>query len=116
MTAAERELAENGYMGMPPTPGVGRIIKGVSNAKKVVVIGENMAERVIPYAKKYGYKFFKPRGTNPSNWMKNQAQWIRRQIKDPWTEIIDIGADPARATRSEYYLKELEMIRKYLGL
>lgn len=102
--------------GMAPIPGIGRIVKGVTTIEKTVVIGENMAQRVIPYAEKYGFKYFQPRGTNPANWMKSQTQRIRRQIQDPGTRIIDIGPDPSRAVRSEYYLKELEMLRKYLGL
>jgi hypothetical protein len=90
---------------MVPIPGLGRIVKGVSTIEKTVVIGENMAQRVIPYAEKYGFKYFRPRGTNPASWMRNQVQWIRRQIQDPGTRIIDIGPDLSRAVRSEYYLK-----------
>lgn len=99
--------------GIAPAPG--KIVKAPSTIRKTVVIGENMAERVIPYANKYGFSYFKPRGTNPANWMRNQTQWIRRQIQSPGTRIIDIGPDPSRAIRSNYYLKELDMLRKYLG-
>ena len=92
--------------GIAPAPG--KIVKAPSTIRKTVVIGENMAERVIPYANKYGFSYFKPRGTNPANWMRNQTQWIRRQIQSPGTRIIDIGPDPSRAIRSNYYLKELD--------
>lgn len=74
-----------------------------------------MANRVIPYAQKIGAKWFQPRGTNPANWMRNQTQWIRRQLGDPGTTIIDIGPKGA-APASKYYMKELEMIQKWLGL
>ncbi|HLV70507.1 MAG TPA: RHS repeat-associated core domain-containing protein, partial [Xanthomarina sp.] len=106
--------------GLAPTAGIipvgpGKVIKAAESTKKVVVIGEDMLGRVIPYAEKYGYKYFKPRSTNPANWMKNQVQWIRRQIKDPWTTIIDIGPKGSSPI-SKYYKKELEMILKWLKL
>jgi RHS repeat-associated protein len=100
--------------------GVKILIEGVKIAKeselaeKIVVIGEDMTNRVIPFAEKYGFKYFKPTGTNPKNWMRNQSQWIYRQIKDPTVRIIDIGAKGLEAT-SKYYKKELEMLNKYLG-
>ena len=73
-----------------------------------------MANRVIPYAQKIGAKWFKPRSTNAANWMRNQVQWIRRQLKDPNTTIIDVGPKGSVPT-SKYYMKELEMIKKWLG-
>ena len=99
------------------SPGGGgvRVVKNVKNVKKVVVIGEDMANRVIPFAKKYGYKVFNPKSTNPANWMRNQVQWIRRQIKDPGTKIIDIGPKGVKPS-SPYYKKELEMLQKWIGL
>ena len=47
--------------------------------------------------------------------MRNQVQWIRRQLKDPATTIIDIGPKGAAPT-SKYYMKELQMLKKWLGL
>lgn len=91
-----------------------KIAKESELASKTVVIGEDMLNRVIPFAEKNGFKYFKPRGTNPANWMKNQSKWIYRQIKDPTVRIIDIGAKEVEAT-SKYYKKELEMLKKYLG-
>ncbi len=90
------------------------IAKESTLASKTIVIGEDMLNRVIPFAEKNGFKYFKPRGTNPANWMKNQTKWIYRQIKDPTVRIIDIGSKELEAT-SKYYMKELEMLRKYLG-
>jgi len=105
---------------MPDLPfgpgGVVRVLKNVKNVRKIVVNGENMADNVIPYAKRIGATWFKPTSLNPANWMKNQANWIRKQIKDPYTQIIDIGRDINRSQPSKYYLKDLEMIKKYLGL
>jgi hypothetical protein len=46
--------------------------------------------------------------------MRNQVQWIRRQIKGPNTTIIDIGPKGAKPV-SPYYQKELDMLRKWLG-
>ncbi|MCF2446940.1 hypothetical protein L0657_23500 [Dyadobacter sp. CY345] len=93
-----------------------KVLKNLKNAKRIVVLGENMAENVIPYAKIIGATRFKPRSTNPANWMKNQVNWIRKQIKDPSTEIINIGPDLNKPERSKYYLKEMEMLKKYLGI
>ncbi len=89
-----------------------RKVKGVKNPKKTVVIGEDMQNRVIPYAKDKGFKYFKPRGKNPKNWMKNQKQWINRQLKDSKTEIIDIGPKGKKPT-SKYYKAEIKAIDKY---
>ena len=86
-------------------------IKGLINPKKTVVIGEDMANRVIPFAEKNGYKYFKPRGKNPKNWINNQKQWINRQIRDSKTEIIDIGPKGSQPT-SVYYKIELNEIKK----
>ncbi|MEM6738063.1 MAG: hypothetical protein AAF620_18540 [Bacteroidota bacterium] len=102
-------------LNLPIGPGGAvKVVKYAKNAKKVVVIGEKMAERVIPYAKKINATWFKPTGKNPANWMRNQVQWIRRQIKDPNTTIIDIGSKGAKPV-SPYYQKELDMLRKWLG-
>lgn len=94
---------------------VAKIVKESALAKKTVVIGEDMFNRVILFAEKNGFKYFKPRGTNPANWMKNQTKWIYRQIKDPSVRIIDIGSKEIEAT-SKYYKKEIEMIKKYLEI
>ena len=86
-------------------------IKGLKNPKRTVVIGEDMINRVIPFAEKNGFKYFKPRGKNPANWMKNQKQWIHRQVKDSETEIINIGPKGVEPI-SKYYKLELEAIKK----
>ena len=101
-----------GLSGLPP--GV-QIVKEVANPTKTIILGENMAERVIPMAKENGYSIFKPTGKNPDHWMRNQQQWIRRQLNDPNVRILDMGPDPDRAIRSKYYLEEMKYSKKYAG-
>ena len=90
-------------------------MKDVPNPRKTILLGENMEERVIPMAQKNGYSVFKPRGKNPKYWMRNQQQWIRRQLKDPRVRILDMGPDPKRIERSKYYLEEMKYAKKYAG-
>ena len=92
-----------------------QLVKDVPNPKKTILLEENMAERVIPVANKNGYSVFKPRGKNPKYWMRNQQQWIRRQLKDPKVRILDLGPDPNRTIRSKYYLEEMKYAKKYAG-
>jgi RHS repeat-associated protein len=92
-----------------------QVVKDVENPRKTVLLGENMDQRVKPLAKENGYDVFKPRGKNPDNWMRNQQQWIRRQLKDPTVRILDYGPDPNRAIRSKYYLEEMKYVKKYAG-
>ena len=92
-----------------------QVVKYVMTPKKNVLLGENMLKRVIPMANEHGYNVFKPRGKNPDNWMKNQQQWIRRQLNDQNVMILDYGPDPERAIRSEYYLEEMKYSKKYAG-
>lgn len=91
-----------------------KIAKESSIIRKTVVIGEDMFGRVIPFAEKNGFNYFKPRGTNPANWMKNQTKWMYRQIKDPSVRIIDIGSKYIETT-SKYYAKEIQMLQKFTG-
>jgi len=84
---------------------------GIS-ANRKVVIGENMGERVIPYAEEIGAKYYKPRSTNPDNWMRNNQRWITKEIK-LGTEFHDVGIDSTRALRSEFYQMEKQVLEKY---
>ncbi len=93
--------------------GAVKTIKNIKNIKKIVVIGEDMPNRVIPYAKKMGYKYFTPRSTNKANYMRNQKQWIYRQLKDVHTEIKDIGPK-GKEIISKYYRAEINAIKKFL--
>ena len=92
-----------------------QLVKDVPNPRKTILLGENMEERVIPMAQKNRYSVFKPRGKNPKYWMRNQQQWIRRQLKDPRVRILDMGPDPKRIERSKYYLEEMKYATKYAG-
>ena len=102
-------------LGLMILPDGVQLVKDVPNPKKTILLGENMAERVIPVANKNGYSVFKPRGKNPKYWMRNQQQWIRRQLKDPKVRILDLGPDPNRTIRSKYYLEEMKYAKKYAG-
>ncbi|MBK8126965.1 MAG: hypothetical protein IPK56_09725 [Elusimicrobia bacterium] len=48
---------------------------------------------------------------NRDNWLKNNRQWINRQIKQG-NEIIDVGPDPMRTERSTYYQMEKSVLEK----
>jgi len=74
------------------------------------VIGENMDNRVIPYANRIGAGYYRFRSSREfrHNWLRNNRRWIRKQMKDG-NEIIDIGPDVARRQvtgASEYYEME----------
>lgn len=101
---SEREAFTN-----PATGQAGHFTIG-SN-KKTVVIGENMDDRVVPYARENDFSYYKPRGMNRDNWLKNNRQWINRQIKQG-NEIIDVGPDPMRTERSTYYQMEKSVLEK----
>jgi hypothetical protein len=45
--------------------------------------------------------------------IKRNAAWIRRKIKQGY-EIIDIGIDPTRNTRSRFYQMEKQIITRAL--
>jgi hypothetical protein len=75
-----------------------------------VVIGETM-ERVVSYAKKAGGDWYKARGTNAANWIRNNLQWLNRQIRRG-KEVVDIGTDPNRALRSENYAAEKRLLER----
>lgn len=82
--------------------------------EKPIVIGETM-ERVIDEAKKNGWDYYKSRPSNPSNYMKNNKNWIQRQI-EKGREFIDMGRDPAKVKNNkpvgEYYEMEKNQLEK----
>jgi hypothetical protein len=78
-----------------------------------VIIGENMARRVIPYAERVGARYYRPRRAAEANWKRNNRAWLLRQMRQG-ALIVDLGPDEKRrATRgpSEYYEMELALIR-----
>lgn len=80
---------------------------------KTVVIGEDMAGRVIPTARSRGAAWYDPPNAPPEKWMQNQRDWINRQLDEGCT-ILDCGAAPGRANfpnpTSPYYQAELDEI------
>ncbi|HVS00368.1 MAG TPA: RHS repeat-associated core domain-containing protein, partial [Thermoanaerobaculia bacterium] len=89
------------------------LVHNCDGIKKLVavVLGESMNTRVIPVAQKMGWKTFKPRGKDPTKWKQNQKKWIYRQIKSG-RPIYDIGIDPLKLQRSEYYEIEQKWLMK----
>lgn len=90
-------------------------LKQVRNSyKRIVVIGEDMNNRVIPFAQKYGLQFYKPRNLLQPNLGKNNIRWFRKAIKDPNTLIYDLGPAGKKPVRDAYinelaeYLKSLK--------
>lgn len=76
-----------------------------------VVIGETM-DRVIPMAKNLGADWYKATGTNAANFLRNNMQWLRRQMKKG-KEICDAGLDKLRKNRSPNYKAEKELLEKH---
>jgi RHS repeat-associated protein len=94
---------------VPFATGLGAGYKA-SKGLKPVVIGENMRDRVIPYAKEIGADWYKPRSNNPERWLGNNERWLKTKMAEG-REIIDIGIDPLRTTRSPYYEAEKHLIQ-----
>ena len=91
---------------------------------KKIVIGEGMP-RVKAHAKKIDAKWYQAWGKNfPPNRkmtpdefsaaLKRNERWIRQKIKEGY-EIIDIGLDPSRATRSPFYELEQKIINEAIA-
>ena len=94
---------------VPFATGLGAGYKA-SKGVKPIVIGENMRDRVIPYAKEIGADWYKPRSNNPERWLGNNERWLQTKMAEG-REIIDIGIDPLRTTRSPYYEVEKNLIQ-----
>ncbi len=81
-----------------------------------VVIGEDMADRVIPFAKKNGDLWYKAVEAPEAMWMENSRIWIRT-VMDDGAYIIDVGPAPARENyplpSSANYAIELEEIARW---
>ncbi len=113
-------------------PGLGVAGKGVKGGKAAiglfrgsdeaaspgkVVLGRNMAERVIPHTRRVGGEYYAgtPRGLR---WLPQQAEvwlnrwWLRRKIRKGY-EIEDIGPDPRNSRRSPFYEGEHETLRRH---
>ena len=80
--------------------------------KAPIVIGENMYERVIPFAKQIGGSYYKPWKIDPFDLdlsLKRNERWIRDMVKEG-RDIIDIGVDPSRINRSIFYEMETRVL------
>jgi hypothetical protein len=85
-----------------------------NSGRRSVAIGEDMTNRVEPFAKNIGADTYKADPTAPREmWMKNNRDWIRKQMDDGCT-IYDCGPAPGRSNfpnpTSPYYQMELDEI------
>jgi RHS repeat-associated protein len=104
--------ADSAALAIPYFPaGIIKACKAVKGGKPPIVIGENMKDRVIPIAEELGADYYKPRSQIVDNWLKNNMRWLNEKMKEG-REIIDIGPDPNRPTRSPYYEAEKRLIEK----
>ena len=99
--------------GKEVSAGAEAVAKGAS--RETIVIGEGMADRVIPTAKARGANWYDPRKAPPEKWMENNQKWINEKM-DQGCRILDCGAAPGRANypnpTSPYYKMELEQINQ----
>ena len=101
------------------TVGITAAFTRVSLKKGTTVLGENMLQRVIPYAEKTGARTL-PFGTTAKEWAKMSAKerWklndgaLRRRIKEG-DSFEYLGRDPGRspATRKRFDLTGSELLR-----
>jgi len=94
-----------------PGPDLGKVWR-IGRRLPPIVIGENMKDRVIPYAREIGATWYKPRpGVPPDRWLKNNERAVKRWMREG-REIIDIGIDPRRSRRSPYYEMEKRVLEE----
>ena len=103
-------------------------LRGDTAAKgttRTVTMGRNMGERVIPYAEKRGYDWYRgtpgwvPRKTleriSPATLQRTDLwfnkRWIRREMRRG-SDIVDIG-EPAGYARSPFYEMERSQVSGY---
>ncbi|MBI4846532.1 MAG: hypothetical protein HY810_08735 [Candidatus Omnitrophica bacterium] len=101
--------------GGPTGEGIGPATGIKLAGKNKIVIGETM-ERVISKAKKIGADYYKARKpVDPNNIgraLKNNYQWLRRNVVEQGKKVVDIGIDVGRKSRSIFYEAE----RRWLTL
>ena len=76
-----------------------------------IIIGENMS-RVRTAAKQYQAGYYQAWTTEPFDpvlAMKRNRRWLLEKVRGGF-EIIDIGIDPDRVNRSNFYAMEKEML------
>lgn len=101
---------------IPGLTGVGLGIRGVGKATtKTIVIGENMAERVIPYANKIGAKYYNPTKTvqqmgGLKKALQGNIQWVKDMVSKGY-KVLDVGPKGKNPT-SFFYKAEVGTLKK----
>jgi hypothetical protein len=89
------------------------VVAQVPSAGKAIVIGEGMADRVIPLADELGAAYYDPPIAPETQWMDNNRNWLTERM-DEGCVIYDCGAAPGRTNypgaTSPYYQMELDTI------
>ena len=78
-----------------------------------VVIGEDMRNRVIPFAQKYGFDYYTPGpslGSMDADLAANKA-WMESIVNQGRT-FVDIGRAPGRVEPSPFYLMESGIVNQ----
>lgn len=75
-----------------------------------VVIGETM-KRVRAAASEFNAETFETAARTAKEMWKENSTWLRQAIREG-KEIIDIGEDASRATRSKFYQAEKEVVKR----
>jgi hypothetical protein len=91
-------------------------VVAAEDGPNLVAIGENMEERVQPYADRMGADTYQPDPSAPREaWEQNQRDWINKQMDDGRV-IHDVGPDPARPNypgiSSKWYQTERDEIAR----
>jgi hypothetical protein len=86
-----------------------------ASGPETIVIGEDMAGRVIPTAQSLGANVYSPPDAPPDQWMQNNQNWINQKMDEGCT-ILDCGAAAGRANfpnaTSPYYQMEQNQIQQ----
>jgi RHS repeat-associated protein len=77
-----------------------------------IVLGENMRDRVIPFAERHGFEYYRPGspGTFEENLAANRS-WLLGRLAEGST-VIEIGRDPLRPEPSPFYLMESSLVNQ----
>src|SRR3990167_9184196 len=94
---------------------LGMLSNAENDVVNSIVIGENMLDRVIPYAKQIGAEYYTPAEAPEAEWMTNNQNWINKMM-DLNYKIIDVGPEPGRVLypqpTSDFYKMELDEVSK----
>jgi hypothetical protein len=93
----------------------GKIISKIPRPAKAIVIGENMKERVIPFAAKYGLQYFVPKlPAGAPKWLQmiENAIWLTGKVLLGYA-VYDRGIDVYRDKRSMFYRMEKFLLKAF---